>query len=232
MLQGLVDDDNYQYPAPDLWAYIKNFGQFHVYPDHITAAEILTYTYYDNYDPLPGFNYDPTQFDNETSVLPELEQPVLSTVTRGLVTGSKVKISRIPKTRQRINGSIRSTIMIIKAGCYRPNPRTGLKGLISLPIFIISRACSGKNILRHQNPDAQQIPGAIDSAITTFKLVKTSTRNIRDYGGSDQVVKLEQKINGGPLYNISQYHYDHLNRAVLKNYSSSMVLNEYNMRGF
>ncbi len=35
-----------------------------------------------------------------------------------------------------------------------------------------------------------------------------------------------------PAYRIGEYQYDHLNRVVVKDYNSSMVLNEFNMRGF
>ncbi|MDR2272051.1 MAG: DUF6443 domain-containing protein [Sphingobacterium sp.] len=220
------------YNPPDFLYYIKNYDLYNVYPpENLAGCEMLTYTYYDNYDQITGFSYDPDQFPNETSVTPEFDPPVLSTVTRGLVTGNKVRIQdpEDPAGNQWIK-----TVNYYdnKGRLLQTQSRNRLKGLDISSNLYYFQGMLWKNILRHQNPDAQQIPGAIDSAITTFKLVKTSTRNIREYGGSDQVVKLQQKINGGPLYNIGQYHYDHLSRTVLKDYSGSMVLNEYNMRGF
>ncbi|PSK88790.1 hypothetical protein, partial [Taibaiella chishuiensis] len=72
VLQNLVDDPAYQYPAPDMWAYIKNYSLYNTYPTQINGATFLSYTYYDDYSQLPGFSYDATQFNGE---LPAASQP-------------------------------------------------------------------------------------------------------------------------------------------------------------
>ena len=230
VLQGLVDAGS-NYPAPSIWAYVNNFELYDTYPNSIEAGEILSYTYYDNYEQLNSFGYDGNQFSGETAALAELEPPVLSTVTHGLVTGSKVRV--LDPEDPGANKWITTVNYYDNKGrllqTQSQNIYDGLDISSNLYYF---QGMLWKSIQRHQNPNAQQIPGAIDSALTTFKVVKTSTRNIRDRGGNDQVSKLVQQINGGPVYNISEYHYDHLNRPVVKDYGGSLVLQEYNMRGF
>ncbi|WP_433903254.1 DUF6443 domain-containing protein [Sphingobacterium puteale] len=232
VLQGLVDDPSVQYPAPDLWGYIKNYSLINTYPSQINAAEILTYTYYDNYSQSPGFNYDASQFNSElpSTAQPELEQPVLGNVTRGLITGIKVRIldGEHPDAEQWLHTvnyyDNKNRILQVQS----QNLNGGLDITSNLYYF---QGMLWRTIIQHQNPRALQIPGA-DSTLKQYRLVRTFTRNTANDGGNTLVKKLEQKINGGAPFNISGYNYDHLNRVVVKDTRACMMLNEYNVRGF
>ncbi|PSK93146.1 DUF6443 domain-containing protein [Taibaiella chishuiensis] len=233
VLQGLVDDPSVQYPAPDIWGYIKNYNLNNSYPVQINAANILSYTYYDNYGQLPGFSYDAAQFSGAlaSTAQPEIEQPVLSSVTRGLVTGSKVRV--LDGENPTSNSQWLSTVNYYDnknrlLQVQSQNLNGGLDISSNLYYF---QGMPWRTILQHQNPRALAVPGS-DSAIKQHRLVKTFTRNIAAGGGNDLVKKLEQQINGGAPFNISGYNYDHLNRVVVKDTRACMMLNEYNVRGF
>lgn len=233
VLQGLVDDPSVQYPAPDIWGYIKNYSLNNSYPAQINAANILSYTYYDNYGQLPGFSYDAAQFSGAlaSTAQPEIEQPVLNSVTRGLVTGSKVRV--LDGENPTSNSQWLSTVNYYDnknrlLQVQTQNLNGGLDISSNLYYF---QGMPWRTILQHQNPRALAVPGS-DSAIKQHRLVKTFTRNIAAGGGNDLVKKLEQQINGGAPFNISGYNYDHLNRIVVKDTRACMMLNEYNVRGF
>src|SRR5690606_35648467 len=79
------------YDNPSVFHYLKDYTVMPAYPSTFTNAEILSYTYYDNYANVSaGFTFDNSLFPNITQNY--LVQPVKSAGTRGLVTGSKTRL--------------------------------------------------------------------------------------------------------------------------------------------
>ncbi|MGF7028647.1 MULTISPECIES: DUF6443 domain-containing protein [Sphingobacterium] len=235
VLQGLVDDPAVQYPAPDMWGYIKDYNLYNNYPTQINGATILSYTYYDNYQNASGIGYQYNRFNGQ---LPPASRPelvpvaqVASTMTRDLVTGSKIAVLD-PETNQ-VTAWLNTVNFYDDNGRMIQTIKENLNGgrEITSNIYYF-QGMLWRTIRHHENANAEPIPGANDGAITVFDVAKTYERNIGLAGGNDAVKKITQSINGGALYNLVDFNYDHLGRNTTKSMNIGVVLNEYNMRGF
>jgi RHS repeat-associated protein len=224
-------NDNSVWAAPHWLHYFKDYAQMATYPTSIVNSTILNYTYYDDYSQTPGFSFDASQFNNISLSADGTTVPsVYSPMTKGLVTGSKTRVTdpehpttelwlttvnfyddkgRVIQTQsQNINGGldISSNIYYFQGELY-------------------------KIILRHQNPHAKVIPGASDGPITQYTVQNTYQRNLGIDGGNDQVWKHTQMINGSIDYELAYYDYDHLGRPVVKQFTAGNLLQEYSIHG-
>lgn len=220
------------YPDTTLMYYIKNYDLYHVYPTSLTGCNFYSYTYYDNYDQLQNFTYDGNQFDNITlpsngTVVPSIQ----STVVRGMVTGSKVRL--MDPDSPTVTKWLTSVNYYDAKGRLIQNQSENQRGGIDISSNIyFFQGMLWKNIMRHQNPVSLPVPGVTDGAINNIIVVKTFERNLAMGGGSDQVYRVTQRIGNGITYDLAYYDYDHLGRTTLKQFTAANVLQEYNMRGF
>jgi len=219
------------YPEPSIWFYVRNYNLWHTYPATVTTgsgnAEILTYTYYDDYADLPttGYTFSSAQFPSVTQ--PYLTASVKSTRTKGLVTGTKVRIMYPTSVAW-----LTTVNYYDEKGRLIQSIADNIKGGkdISSNVYYF-QGMPWKNILRHQNPAALTIPGSTD-VMTTIRVDNTYDRNIGIDGGSDQVWKVTQKINTEADYEFAYYDYDHLGHITTKMFPAGNVLQEYNIRGW
>lgn len=234
VLQGFFTD-GISYPDIYLIHYLKDYKMMGRYPTSpVVNTTILQENYYDNYDQVAGqgLDFDPSQFTGitlpaEGTVVPS----ILSNHIRGLATGTKVSV----KDPDNVN----TEIWLKTANYYDDKGRViqtkaeNLRGGVEISSNIYYfQGMLWKNILRHQNPDAQAIDGTADGPHTTFKLQTTSTLNLQEAGGSDQVKSITQRIDNGIEYQFANYFYDHLGRNVVKQTPAVNTLHEYNVRGF
>lgn len=221
------------YPTSHFYYYLTRYDLFDLYPTVIQLTDFLTYTYYDDYEQLSAFSYDASQFSGElpTPTQTELVPPALSNLTHGMVTGTKKRV--MDEANPTAENWLTTVNYYDDQGrilqSQSQNANGGLDIASNLYYF---QGMLGKTILKHNNPKALAIPNASDGAIQNYRLVKTYKRNVANGGGNDLVWQSTQTINGGPIYNIANYDYDHLNRVVVKDYAAGIQLNTYNMRGF
>ena len=233
-IQAAVDY-SYQYYTPDALLYhINNYNSWHVYPASLYLCTINSYTYYDDYNELSGYSYDYAAFSSD---LPTTTQPYLiappataSVMTRGLVTGTKVRVLNpqypgTPEWLTTVNYYDHKSRLIQSQG---NNVRNGIDITSTIYYF---QGMPWKTISTQRNPTAKAVPGATDGALTEHEIVTTYKRNTGTAGGSDQVTQVTQQINDGPIFNLANYSYDHLGRVVLKDLRAGLVLQEYNIRG-
>lgn len=231
-MQNRMDDAS-TYTAPALFYYLKNYSPSQSYPNNGTA-HILSYTYYDNYEPVTGqgLDFDPSQFSNITLPVEGTVVPSqLSVHTRGLVTATKLRVKDPDNIYNEI--WLRTVNYYDDKGRVIQTKAENLRGGVEISSNIYYfQGMLWKNILRHQNPDAQAVDGTADGPHTAFKLQTTSTLNLQQAGGSDQVTGITQKIDNGIEYQFANYFYDHLGRNVVKQTPAVNTLHEYNVRGF
>ncbi|UOE51297.1 DUF6443 domain-containing protein [Mucilaginibacter sp. SMC90] len=231
-VQGYINDAQ-TYATNNLFYYLKNYNQFNQYPTiPIQYCSIYTYNYYDDYSNQPGFSFDANQFSGIT--IPTNGTVVssnYSTFTRGLPTGTKIRVP-IPDSPS-VDKWLSSVNYYDDKGRLIQTQSDNLSGgrEISSNIYYFQGELY-KNILRHQNLNAHTIPGASDGPHPTFTLQNTFQRNLGVDGGNDRVWKHTQKIDNGLDYELAYYDYDHLGRAVTKQFTAGYLLQEYNMRGF
>lgn len=223
--------DGFSYPTPNLFYYLKNYDLYHEYPGSLYFSKILSYIYYDNYEELTPFNFDATQFNGVTlppdnTVVPS----TLSIATRGLATGSKVRVLDPDNSAEQWLSSVN---YYDDKGRLIQTQSENIKGGLDISSNIYYfQGMLWKNILRHQNPNAQPIDGSIDPAHTEYRIVTTTNRNLLPEGGNDMPGTITQKIDNGIEYQFGEYHYDHLGRLVNKLTPAANTAQHYNMRGF
>jgi RHS repeat-associated protein len=218
------------YSAPDWRYYTAHTDLFHNYPASISNTYILSYTYYDNYDELSSLAYDGNKFPampaGDNSVVPS----GLTTSVKGMLTGTKLRVLDPDNP----NGSdwITSVQYYDAKGRAIQGAQTNLKGGIdrtgSLFYF---QGMPYRTALWHQNPAALAQPGAT-AALANIKLDKTYKRNLSIDGGNDLVWSIQQSINDGTPFNLAYYDYNHLGQPVIKQYTTTDILHEYNIRGW
>jgi len=226
-----MSDGITSYPANNLYYYLKNYGLFQSYTSSLQNCDLLSYNYYDNYDNLSGFTFDATQFNNIS--LPTNEtiiQSVMSAQTKGLITGSKVRVMD-PDAPTASNWLTTVSYYDDKGRTIQTQAKNHKNGTdISSNIYYF-QGMLWKNILSHHNASALGQPGATDGAMTNPVIVKTFNRNIEVGGGNDLPYLVTQSINGGIDYPFAYYGYDHLDRIVLKQFPVGVVQQKYNIRG-
>jgi RHS repeat-associated protein len=228
--QNLVDDDLVQYPAPSIWAYVKNFTWLNEYPAQVDGATILTYTYYDNYDQRPaGYEYSDINSYLPSPARPEIEQPFLALDTRGMVTGQKVRVLD-PENPNGVQWLHTVNYYDTKGRVLQTKSSDFMGGLVTGSTIYYFQGMPWKTINGYQNALLKPIPNAIDGAVQDYVIESTYSRSL-GAGGNDHVWKIDQKINSGPIFNLGNYDYDHLGRVVIKDLRVGLVLNEFNIRG-
>jgi RHS repeat-associated protein len=231
---AMVNDmqSNTVYANTEWQYYAKNYNLYQAYPSSINNGNILSYTYYDNYDPLQGFSYDGNQFSSITLPANNTVVPsVLTNAVKGMATGSKVKV--MDPDNAGANNWLTSVNYYDDKGRLIQTQSQNLKGGLDISSNIYYfQGMIWKNIVRHQSPSALPVPGVTDGAINEIAVVKTFERNLAIGGGSDQVYKVTQKIGNGVVYDLAYYEYDHLGRVTVKQFTAANVLQEYNIRGF
>lgn len=235
-MQSYLDnaDPNFNYPA--VIAYMRQYDHFYDSPANIQECTILSYTYYDNYTQgdLSNFPFDPAAFSgltipNDGTVCPI--PTAASHMTRGLPTGSKIRIMD-PEDPNGDNWLVSVNYYDDKARVIQAQSENLRHGLdISSNLYFFQGQLH-KNVLKHRNPHATEIPGTTDGAITEYKLENTFLRNFGTGGGNDMVKSQKQKINSGLDYQLAYYGYDHLGRNVMKQFTAGANRQDYNMRGF
>jgi len=230
-------NDNSVWPAPHWLYYFKNYDLMHVYPASITSCTILNYNYYDDYSntAASGLNFDASQFSSFTAPSTgSAVVPALSTMTRGLATGSKSLVLD-PDNNTTATWLTAVSYYDDKGRVIQSQTQNINGGIdISSNIYYFQGELY-KSIIQHQNPLAQPIAGTTDGPFTTMNLYTTLTRNFGTNGGNggnDLVKTITQKINFGIEYPFADYSYDHLGRPVVKQFAACNILNEYNIRGF
>ncbi len=220
-------------PTNDIIYYVTNYNLVHIYPPANTVScTFLSYNYYDNYNELSGLDFDATQFSGvglptDGTVVPS----ELSNHTKGLLTGTKVRVIN-PEDPNDEPWVTTAHYYDDKARMIQSVKQNLSGGYDINSVIYYFQGMPWKNILRHQNPNAQEIPGTIDGAHTTFKVVTTTHMDLRQAGGSGLVKTMTQKIDDGIEYQFGNYYYDHLGRNVVRQTPAANFLNEYNMRGF
>jgi len=231
-MQNLLDNDQYHPPLPNIWGYIKNYALMDAYPSIIDSAQILTYSYYDNYNQIPsGYDFNAALLSSylPSPLPPELDLPVLSNIDRGRLIGQKSRI--IDPENANLEKWILSVQYYDNKGRIIQTKSSDIwGGIMSTSTIYNFQNMPMKVITSYVNPLMKQIPNATDGSITEHVIEKTYTRNLGT-GGNDMVWKIDQKINGGPIFNIANYDYDHLGRLVVKDLRAGLILNEYNIRG-
>ncbi|WP_205529542.1 DUF6443 domain-containing protein [Taibaiella koreensis] len=224
-------DDNSTWPNTDLLYYLKTYDLWQVYPpENLAGCILLSYTYYDDYDQLPGFNFDPAQFTGQVPVgSPKIVYPKIGSSSKGAITGIKQRIIQPDNSV----GDWLTTVNYYddKGRLLQSQAQNSKGGLdISSNIYYFQGAL-WRNILRHEQPNAKPVAGATDGAHTQIKLITTSDRNMGSSGGT-QVIQITQQIDGGIEYTLAGYSYDHMGRLVTKQTPAGNTLQEYNVRGF
>lgn len=217
------------YPSTSWLYYIKNYDLMHVYPpDNLAGCTLYTFTYYDNYDWMPGNIYDNSYF------LINLPSTVvhtgLSPRTNGLVTGSRLRVldggGSYPNTWLRTTNYYDEKGRIIQT--HSQNLRGGMDITSNLYYF---QGDLYKSILRHQNPTTKSIPGATD-VLTQYFVQQTYSRNFSTSGGNSLPWRVTQKINDGNIYDLAYYEYDHKHRLTNKQLTIGNVSYHYNLVGW
>ena len=218
------------YSAPDWRYYASQNDLYHNYPSSINNTYILSYTYYDNYDELSSMQFD----GNKTPTMPALGDgsivpSEMCPAVKGLVTGTKLRVLNPDDP----NGNQWITTVQYYDPKGRPiqSAQTNLKGGTdrtgSLYYF---QGMAYRNAVWHQNPAATALPGA-NSALNNIKVEKTFKRNLAA-GGNDLVWSIQQRINDGTPFDLAYYDYNHLGQPVIKQFTTTDVLQEYNIRGW
>lgn len=225
-------DGTQVFTAPDLKFYQRDYTLYHTYPASMTDCDILSYTYYDDYEELNGlgFTYTSIPSTEYPSPVPSyLDESIRSSLVNGLVTGTKVRIldpaNPNPNWLTTINYYDNKQRIIQSQS---QNHKGGIE--ISSNIYYF-QGMLFKNILQHNNPDAEAIPNA-NNALTNITYSRTTNRGIERSGGNEQVRSVTQQINGGIEYPFCNYYYDHMGRVVVTQLPVANVLKEYNTRGF
>jgi RHS repeat-associated protein len=226
-------DYSYQYYTPDAMMYhINNYSSLHQYPASLYLCKILSYNYYDDYEGVLGYQFVPGYISGNlpSGNHPEIEIPVLTTVNRGLLTRSRVRVN--DPENPILDKWLTSVIYYDKKGRKIQTVSDNLLGGKDITTVVYYfQGMVWKAITYHSNPGAKAVPNATDGAIDEYVIAKTYTRNI-GYGGNENVWKVDVKISDGPVFNLVNYDYDHLNRVTIKDLRAGLVLQEYNMRGF
>lgn len=214
------------------WSYfVNNYEEQYSenYPVAVTNGSILSYTYYDNYDRLPGFSFDANKLPDPPTGNNAIVPSTYSNNVKGMVTGTKLRVLDPDDP----NGNQWITTVNYYDTKGRPiqsqhnNLKGGTETNSNLYYF---QGMPYEAAIYHQNPDALKLPGAI-AALTDIKLDKKYKRNLGQ-GGNDLVWNLQQSINDGTPYNIAYYDYNHLGQPVIKQYTVANVLQQYNIRGW
>ncbi len=229
-LQALATGNNFVVPHSSWLYYVYNYnpiGQAELYPATIPDAEMLAYTYYDNYGNMPNVfaaNRIPAAPVGDPSII----NSSYSSNTKGLVTATKVKV---------LDPGPGVSTWILTINYYNDKGRliqsvttNHLGGIEYNSNLYYYQGMPYQALNHHSNPLAQPVPGAT-TALNNIKLDKTYHRNLGQ-GGNEQVWQLQQTINDGTPYNLAYYEYDHMDRVVVKQYSVANVLQEYNIRGW
>jgi RHS repeat-associated protein len=233
-LQGYFYN-NTSYTYPSLFYYLTNYKNYKEYPLNSTPnATILTNTYYDDYEeygPLFTYSFDGSQFDNIGPLPSTVVSSERSNHTRGLLTGTKTRVLD-PDSPNVIKWLVSVNYYDNKGRLIQTQSQNIKGGLdISSNIYYF-QGMLWKNIMRHDDPLAEPVPGVTDGALNQIYVVKTFERNLAIGGGNEQVKKVTQKIGNGIVYDLAYYQYDHLGRTTYKGFTAGEVLQEYNMRGF
>lgn len=231
--QSLAFELDYRYPYPvgHLYYYMMHYDLMNINPPGNAYTDFLTYTYYDDYSQLPGsLAYDASQLNGyiPSPAPAEVAVPVKTNVTRGMVTGSKVRVMDPESSTEQWQYTAN---YYDNKGRLLQSQSTDLYGGIhSISNIYTFQGQVWKSNEYYRNNSLKAVPGAQDGAITTYTIKKTYTRNLGT-GGNDKVAKTEQQINNGPIFNLANYSYDHLGRVTLKDLRAGLVLQEYNIHG-
>jgi RHS repeat-associated protein len=218
------------YSAPDWRYYTAQTDLFHNYPASISNTYILSYTYYDNYDELSSLAYDGNKFPampaSDNSVVPS----GLTTSVKGMLTGTKLRVldPNNPTSTQWI-----TTVQYYdgKGRAIQSSTINHMGGRDITGNLYYFQGMPYRNTIWHQNPAAISIPGS-NTALDNIRLDKTYKRNLSIDGGNDLVWSIQQSINGGTVYDLAYYDYNHLGQPVIKQYTTTDILHEYNIRGW
>jgi len=218
------------YSAPDWRYYTAQNDLFHNYPASINNTYILSYTYYDNYDELSSLAFDGNKFPAMPTADNSVVVSAINTSVKGMLTGTKLRVLDPDNPN---GGDWITTVQYYDAkGRAIQGAQTNLKGGIdrtgSLFYF---QGMPYRTALWHQNPAALAQPGAT-AALTNIKLDKTFKRNFTIDGGNDLIWSIQQSINDGTPFNLAYYDYNHLGQPVIKQYTTTDILHEYNIRGW
>jgi len=216
--------------APDWRYYVTQTDLFHNYPASITSTDILSYTYYDNYDELTGTSFD----QNKMPVPPTGDNTVVNYgntfAVKGRITGTKLKV--LDPDDPNGNQWITAVQYYDDKGRAIQSVQNNLKGGTDITgNQYYFQGMPYRSINWHQNPEALAVPGAT-TALTTVKLDKTYKRNYSLQGGNDLVWSIQQRINDGTPFDLAYYDYNHLGQPVIKQFTTTDILNEYNINGW
>ncbi len=230
-LQSQATNPNAVIPVNSWRYYVLNYNTLSnsaLYPASMSVAEILTYSYYDNYSQL-SLSFDATKIPVPPSGDATVIASTYSTVTKGMLTGTKVKV--MEPANPNLNLWISTAYFYDAKGRMIQTVNNNLKGGMDYNSQLYYfQGMPFQDVSHHHNPVAQSIPGAT-AALNHIKLDKIYRRNL-GYGGNEQVWQLQQTINDGTPYNLAYYDYDHMGRTIVKQYTMANVLQEYNIRGW
>ncbi|WP_333624252.1 DUF6443 domain-containing protein [Sphingobacterium siyangense] len=226
---GVMDNAG-SYAVPGWRYYATQTDLFHNYPANITDAYILSYTYYDDYAELTGVSFNSSKIPAAPVGDASVVNYSNTFATKGMVTGSKMRV--LDPDNPNTNQWLTSAQFYDDKGRPIQNVQGNHKGGTDITgSLYYFQGMPYRNITWHQNPSAQVVPGAT-TALTNIKLDKTYKRNLSLQGGNDLVWSLTQSINDGTPYELAYYDYNHLNQPVIKQFTSTDILHEYNIRGW
>lgn len=164
--QDMQDHMNsgYAYNPYQALYYLKKYDQFHNYTFSIGDGKILSYTYYDDYEALQNFSFDGSQYNFTLPANGTVVPSALSNHTRGLVTGSKVRV--MDPDNPSGETWLRSVNYYDDKGRLIQNQSENHMGGVDISSNIYYfQGMLWKNIIRHQYPYAQPVPGTTDGIL-------------------------------------------------------------------
>jgi len=217
-----------------LLSYLKPTTLWKVYPSSIPQAQLISYTYYDDYDQLQTLAYDASQFSGITidpNLQPYVEQPEpdFCHAVKGQVTGMRTRV--LDPDDPAADNWIANVIYYNSEGrvlqTRAQNVRGGIETGSNIYYF---QGMLWKHIQKHENPTARPLSGA-SAANATLRIITTTEASLNVGGGNSKVRKTTQQIDGSAEYPFASYTYDQQDRILSKTFPSAKVVQKYNIRG-
>ncbi len=219
-LQSEIESTNGSYTTNDLLYFLKNTDLIGAYPNtRIADAEAYTYTYYDDYSHASGAIFNSSFNSMLTGNSAYCSMPGSSAQTRGLVTGTLVKVMDQPST----NSWITTTNFYDDKGQLIQQQAGNVVGGLDITTCQYDfQGTLASSVLHHTT--SLELP-----PYNVTNIVKKFTKNY--YTG--KITAEDQDINGIGFRNISSTTFDAFGRAINKQLGAiaNNVYN-YNVRGW
>nr|WP_199077080.1 RHS repeat-associated core domain-containing protein [Pedobacter sp. ASV19] len=228
-------EGNSTFPSNHWLYYAKNYDLMNAYPDTLPYCDILTYTYYDDYhltdpnDALWGTYNSILQFTTELQSVTGSLTPVRNDRTKGMATGTKVRILPSASADASKLGDWRSTVIY-----YDDKGRA---------IYTVSRDLYQGNVIHASYSGSQySFSGqllASKKVQDNYKTVDVDKRHVEliknQYadGGTGRLLSTSHKMDTYPWAILASYTYDDLGRVSRKSLGNNGEVQDfsYTIRG-